>query len=664
MFAVEVGAVHADAHLVAQLIAAAEAAADEAVVALVKLVVVVEERAQGNHTLTAVLRDFNVEAKLRHAADRSVKFLSEAVGHKFHLLVLDAGALGLRGQLLHGRGVFAEFFILVGVGRASAFGIAREESVDHRIGIATDGRGEVCVVLEHESVVADVVNGVAGLLHGAQGHHFDDCLFLLALHIAEHAVQTLRNLRLGALGANLESEFGDEGTEFLQLFGVGHIVDAVGQGLGLLALGHAAYHFGHTAVGQEHEFLHQFVGILGHFNISGNGVAFFVNFEAHLGSVETDTAVLETFGAHRFCQAVERDEFLNVFAFERCAFGQRFGVLAWLCEVFGRGFAVAFERILHFLVGESAVAANDGVSQVPVLDIALLVDDEDGAVGQFLLIGTERADEVAETFGQHRDGAVHQVDTCGALLGFAVDDAAFGDVVGHVGNVHAHFPPLAFEVADGEGIVKVLGIVGVDGEGRHFAEILAASDFLGRDVGRKAFGSILHVLRIAIGQSVFGQDAVHLGVVLALASEDVNDLADGALRVGGPFRYLDHRLVALLAVLEFILWNKYVGGQRAVLGDEETKAFLHLQFAHESVLGALQNFDDLGLARMSVAACQHRHLDAVAVEGVEAVALAHEDGLAAVVGHEGVAAVAFALKRTLHHLRAHGAVVGAAAVGG
>ena len=116
MFAVEVGAVHADAHLVAQLIAAAEAAAYEAVVALVKLVVVVKERAQGNHTLAAVLRDFNVEAKLRHSADRSVEFLSEAVGHKLHLLVLDAGALGLRGQLLHGRGVFAEFLVLVGVG--------------------------------------------------------------------------------------------------------------------------------------------------------------------------------------------------------------------------------------------------------------------------------------------------------------------------------------------------------------------------------------------------------------------------------------------------------------------------------------------------------------------------------------------------------------------
>ena len=82
--------------------AAAEAAADEAVVALVKLVVVVEERAQGNHALAAVLRDFNVEAKLRHAADRSVEFLSQTVGHKLHLLVLDAGALGLRGQLLHG----------------------------------------------------------------------------------------------------------------------------------------------------------------------------------------------------------------------------------------------------------------------------------------------------------------------------------------------------------------------------------------------------------------------------------------------------------------------------------------------------------------------------------------------------------------------------------
>ena len=100
--------------------------------------------------------------------------------------------------------------------------------------------------------------------------------------------------------------------------------------------------------------------------------------------------------------------------------------------------AVVFQQLLHLLVGIAAITADNGVRQVPRLDVGIVVHDENDAVAQLLLIGAQRADEVTEVLGQHGNGAVNEIDARGALLGFLVDDAALLDVVAHVGNVDSN----------------------------------------------------------------------------------------------------------------------------------------------------------------------------------------------------------------------------------
>ncbi len=143
-------------------------------------------------------------------------------------------------------------------------------------------------------------------------------------------------------------------------------------------------------------------------------------------------------------------------------------------------------------------------------------------------------------------------------------------------------------------------------------------------------------------QSVLGQDSVHLGGVLASLAEDVNDLADRVLCLVRPLHDADHGLVARLALLEVLFGDEDVVGQRAVLCEEVGIALLHLQGSHEGLVATLEYFSDGSLADVVFPAGQERDLHRVAVHGVEAVALSHQDGFAAFLRLEGVLAVCLA----------------------
>ena len=71
------------------------------------------------------------------------------------------------------------------------------------------------------------------------------------------------------------------------------------------------------AVGQQHEFLDEFVGILGHLEIGAHRVSLFVHIEAYLRPVERNGSVRLAPGAQGLGQAVEQDEFLGIFPYGR-----------------------------------------------------------------------------------------------------------------------------------------------------------------------------------------------------------------------------------------------------------------------------------------------------------------------------------------------------------
>ena len=64
-------------------------------------------------------------------------------------------------------------------------------------------------------------------------------------------------------------------------------------------------------------------------------------------------------------------------------------------------------------------------------------------------------------------------------------------------------------------IVEVLGILGVDGTGKHLAEVLATGYLLRGDAWINLLGCLLYMLGIGIGQSILRKDGMHLDIIIA-----------------------------------------------------------------------------------------------------------------------------------------------------
>ena len=215
---------------------------------------------------------------------------------------------------------------------------------------------------------------------------------------------------------------------------------------------------------------------------------------------------------------------------------------------------------------------------------------------------------------------------------------------------------------DGEGVVEVLGILGVDGTGEHMAEVLSAGNLLLADGGIDALGRLLHVLGILVGQVVLRQDGVHLGIVVARLPEYVYHAADDVLVLCiGPLYHLHHGLVVGLAALQLALGYDDVVDEVLVLGDEHGQLALHHQLAYYLLVGVVHYLDDHSLLDVPVAAGHVGHLHAVAVHSRHRVALSHEDGGAAIVGQERVAPRRLAAEGALLQLRLHVQAVAAVA---
>ena len=265
-----------------------------------------------------------------------------------------------------------------------------------------------------------------------------------------------------------------------------------------------------SAVGQQHELLDHLVGLLLLLEVDAEGFSVVVEPELDLFAFEGDGSVPEPLGAEGLCQPVEGEDLLGEVA------------------------ASGFDHLLGFGVGEAAVGVDDRAPEPLVEDFEVLVEGEDGREAEARLVGAQRAELVREAFGEHRDGSVDEIDRGAALDGLVVDDGVGFDIMGDVGDVYADLPDAVLDLAHRECVVEILGVGGVDGEGRHLAEVAAPGDFAGRDVPVDGCGGLLDLGFEAVGEVVFGQDGVHLGIVVPGDSEAFDELPDGAFASGLP----------------------------------------------------------------------------------------------------------------------------------
>ena len=474
----------------------------------------------------------------------TVELLAHLVLHELHELVLDTLPFRFSGNHFPLGGMFALGRVVVqrlGLRPGQVHG---EKPMDHQVRIAADRGGEMRIELEGQSVVADVVGTVAGLGHGPEGEDLDGAQFRLVLRIHHQAVQGVGDVLAGADGPHLVAEVAGELPQTGDLLQVGLVMDPVHEGLGILD-GLAAHlavrgdELGDVFVRQKHEFLDEPVGLLGIFLVHGHRLAVFVDLHLHFGTLEVHGAGSETLFAelqgyliedqHRFLHVIRNDAAFGSFA-----------------ELRLHSVVPGLDDGLGALVGEAVVGLDDRPAEPGIDDLRERGDLEHGGEGELLLVRTQGAQFVGEFLRQHGHGPVHQINGCPAGLGLHVHRSSRLDVVGNVGDMDAHLVVAVVQLAEGQGVVEVLRIGRVDGEGQDLAEVLAAGavlvgDFLGNPVG-----SVLHGLFELVGKAELGEDRVHLGIVLARHAQYVHDMPVGpaltalpAIHDGGDFHAAD-----------------------------------------------------------------------------------------------------------------------------
>ncbi len=203
-------------------------------------------------------------------------------------------------------------------------------------------------------------------------------------------------------------------------------------------------------------------------------------------------------------------------------------------------------------------------------------------------------------FGKHRDSAVNEVDARGALLRLTVDNGAWQHIVRHIGDMHADLPVAVFQLAYGEGVVKVLGISRVYGECSDLAEVFAPRHFFIGNAGIDLVGSLLHSLRVAVGQAVLGKYGVHLGVVLPFPAEDIHDHTARCHLVVAPFLDACHSLVTVLCAVQLGARYEDVGSEELRVGHQHGDiVVVYLDLADKRLLLGLDDFHHAGLGVLS-----------------------------------------------------------------
>ena len=341
------------------------ALADQAVARLVELVEVGLDVPHGNHALDLGRLDLHVHAPLGDTGHVAVVLLADLVHHELDQLVLRGSALGVRGHELALGGVAARLLVLILLGALAVVQIAGQQAVDHQVRVAADRGGEMCIELERQAVVADVVGAVAGLGHRPQGEVLHGGELRLALRAVQQLVESLRGRADVAVlvGRNLVAEALGESIEVLELDLIRLAVDTVDEGLGVL-LRHAVHlpAGGHElrdrAVRQQHELLDQPVGLLRNLLVHADRLALLVHLDLHLRPVEIDRPRLPLVLLHNRSKFVEGGDGLD-----ECRFA---------------GGIFFFYDGLRLVVVEPVVGVNDGAADPAGADFGLRRHLEDG----------------------------------------------------------------------------------------------------------------------------------------------------------------------------------------------------------------------------------------------------------------------------------------------
>ena len=240
-------------------------------------------------------------------------------------------------------------------------------------------------------------------------------------------------------------------TVIIQAFFFGRLVDAIdGGAMG----GHESAC--HRLIGQQHVFLDELMRHIVLDALDAKNLAVVIESDFVLGEIEIERAVFESMAADALRHLV--------------------GIVQESLDV---GVRLGLECCKRLFVGKASFGADDCRIELGADHMTLCGKQELDALGEAVDVGLQRAEFIAQRLGQHGDDAVHEVGGVSALSGFDIQCAARSDVVRDICDVDPEFPLITALTLNADGVVKVFGVIGVDGDDVVAAAVNAVGTFIG-----------------------------------------------------------------------------------------------------------------------------------------------------------------------------------------
>ena len=492
-------------------------------------------------------------------------------------------------------------------------------TVIQQVRIAADRRGEVGIGVIGQAEVPLVVWGVDGLLHGAQHHGLQQRGVRAAMDALRKNLVVLRPgsaFFLRFLGRIAQRQAGtrQKFTQFGQPVGTGALVHPVQSRVFV-----AHQKIGCAGIGSQHAFLDQPVGIVAALGDDFGDAALGIAEHFRFGGVEFDGPPLLP---RSFQRLIERIQLVQA--------GQQ------RAAAFDGGHVVPTQNAPDLVVGQPGCRMHDGRIELVGNDLAGRIDHHVGHQHQPVDLGVDRAQAIGEFFRQHRNDATRKIHRGGAGLRFGIQRAAGAHIVADIGNGHQQAPALrpAAGIGNGlavDGIVEVAGVLAIDGDQCHIAQIHAVA-VVGRaqrvgqrvGLGQHVIGKAVRHVELAHGDLDFHAGIVH-------AAQHFGDTGDGRLV---PARWFDddgrHHLSRLCPARTTGL-DEDVVLDALVFGSEHQHAALTDQPAHHGARVAQCDLDDLAFGPAPAVGADAAHQYPVAVHDLGHLARRQKDVGAAVI---------------------------------